>query len=376
MAARPAPSTQLDTAVGGGYAVNTGAISSSTQVHAFGYPAAGKYKGKDLTYCAGPTFQDGNNANATWGIACNMTGGSSGGPWFKDFAGNGSSGSVTSLNSYGYQGLANMYGPKFNSDTAAVLSGAGSHPTSNYKSYRDNPMGVVGRRKGSTLPHWNGRPAPSGALDLEGGSLRMSIEGIIVGLLAILIGAAWATYGLKAFTILLPIWAFFIGLLAGANWGFEFLGEGFLGTVTSWIIGLVLGVVLAALSYFFYYAAIALLGGTVGYTLTAGLLAAIGLDGFLSVVLGLIVGVLFAVAVIITAAPILLVIVLTAFSGAAAVVNGALILLGTDPARLHRQRVDGRADAAMAPCRSSPGSCWRRRASSTSSGTSVGTWPT
>jgi hypothetical protein len=156
----------------------------------------------------------------------------------------------------------------------------------------------------------------------------MSIEGILVGLLAILVGAAWATYGLKAFTILLPIWAFFIGLIAGANWGFEFLGEGFLGSVTSWIIGLVLGVVLAALSYFFYYAAIALLGGTVGYTLTAGLLAAIGLDGFLSVVLGLIVGVLFAVAVIVTAAPILLVIVLTAFSGAAAVVNGALILLG------------------------------------------------
>ena len=63
----------------------------------------------------------------------------------------------------------------------------------------------------------------------------MSIEGIIVGLLAILIGAAWATYGLKAFTILLPIWAFFVGLLAGAHWGQEFLGEGFFGTVTSWV---------------------------------------------------------------------------------------------------------------------------------------------
>ena len=50
--------TQLDTAVGGGYAVDTTAITSGTKVHAFGYPAAGKYKGKDLTYCAGPTFQD------------------------------------------------------------------------------------------------------------------------------------------------------------------------------------------------------------------------------------------------------------------------------------------------------------------------------
>jgi hypothetical protein len=40
----------------------------------------------------------------------------------------------------------------------------------------------------------------------------MSIEGILIGLLAIGIGAAWASYGLKAFTILLPIWAFFAGL--------------------------------------------------------------------------------------------------------------------------------------------------------------------
>jgi hypothetical protein len=124
--------TQLDTAVGGGYAVSTTAISSGTQVHAFGYPAAGRYKGKDLTYCAGPTFPDGYNDDETWGIACNMTGGSSGGPWFKSFANAGASGSVTSLNSYGYSGLSNMYGPKFNSDTAAVLSAAGSHETSNF----------------------------------------------------------------------------------------------------------------------------------------------------------------------------------------------------------------------------------------------------
>ena len=47
----------------------------------------------------------------------------------------------------------------------------------------------------------------------------MTIEGIVVGLLAIAIGLAWAFYGLKLFTILLPIWAFFFGLVAGAQWG-------------------------------------------------------------------------------------------------------------------------------------------------------------
>lgn len=156
----------------------------------------------------------------------------------------------------------------------------------------------------------------------------MSLEGIVVGLMALLVGAAWATYGLKAFTILLPIWAFFVGLIAGANWGFQFLGEGFLGTVTSWIIGLAVGVILALFSYFFYYAAIAIFGGVIGYTLTAGLLGAIGFDGFLTVVLGLIVGALLAIAVVILAVPVYVVIFLTAASGAAAVVNGVLILFG------------------------------------------------
>jgi hypothetical protein len=156
----------------------------------------------------------------------------------------------------------------------------------------------------------------------------MSLEGIIIGVLAIGIGAAWATYGLKAFTILLPIWAFFAGLLTGAHWAMTFLGEGFLGTTTSWIIGLVLGIVLAALSYLWYYAAITLLGGIVGYSLGAGIMEALGFEGFLQVVVGVLAGAAVAVLVFVTATPIFLVILLTALGGAAAVVNGVLIFLG------------------------------------------------
>jgi len=115
--------TQLDTAVGGGYAVSYPAISTGQSVHAFGYPAAGKYRGKDLTYCAGATANDPLNANSTWGIACNMTGGSSGGPWLANFTQAGA-GVQTSLNSYGYSGQSRMYGPKFNADTQAVVDAA------------------------------------------------------------------------------------------------------------------------------------------------------------------------------------------------------------------------------------------------------------
>lgn len=120
--------TQLDSL--GTYGISYPAISTGGSVHSFGYPAAGRYKGKDLTYCAGPTFNDPSNENLTWGIACNMTGGSSGGPWLAGFTTAGA-GTLTSLNSYGYGGVSNMYGPKFNADTQAVVSAANSR-TSNY----------------------------------------------------------------------------------------------------------------------------------------------------------------------------------------------------------------------------------------------------
>lgn len=158
----------------------------------------------------------------------------------------------------------------------------------------------------------------------------MSIEGILIGLFAIGIGLAWAFYGLKLFTILLPIWAFFVGLLAGANWTTELFGDGFFATVTSWAIGVGLGLILAVLSYFVYYFAIAILGGAVGYTIGAGLMAAIGFSdsGLIAIVVGLVVAVVLAAAVIVLAVPVWLVIWLTAIGGAVAAINGVLILLG------------------------------------------------
>jgi hypothetical protein len=156
----------------------------------------------------------------------------------------------------------------------------------------------------------------------------MSIEGIIIGLLTIVIGLAWMTYGLKAFVILLPVWGFLIGLLIGAQWVQHFLGDGFLATVTSWVVGLVVGIVFALISYFWYWGAVVLLGASVGYTLGSGLLQAVGIDNFLSIILGLIVGALVAGLVIILNVPATLVIVLTALGGAASVVDGVWLFLG------------------------------------------------
>jgi hypothetical protein len=157
----------------------------------------------------------------------------------------------------------------------------------------------------------------------------MSIEGILIGLLAIGIGLAWAFYGLKLFTILLPLWAFFFGLVAGAQWGQDVFGQGFFTSVLSWIIGLVVGIVLAAISFFWYYAAIVILGGAVGYALGIGFFDWLGLGtGVIPTIVGLIVGAIFAIGTFVLGVPVILVMVFSAFSGAVAVVNGVFIFVG------------------------------------------------
>lgn len=156
----------------------------------------------------------------------------------------------------------------------------------------------------------------------------MSLEGILVGIVAIVIGLAWAFYGFKAFIILLPIWAFLVGFAAGASWLQELFGEGFFATVTSWVGGLVVGVVLAVLSYFWYYAAVVIVGGALGYTLGAGFMGALGFDGILAIGVGLVVGAILAIITIVLAVPAWLIVVLSAVGGAVAAVNGVLILLG------------------------------------------------
>ncbi|MDQ0029724.1 trypsin-like serine peptidase [Arthrobacter bambusae] len=76
----------------------------------FGYPAAAPFTGESLKSCSGTASNDPYNPQYnTQGISCNMTGGSSGGPWF---IGTNSGGYQNSVNSYGYgSNSATMFGP-------------------------------------------------------------------------------------------------------------------------------------------------------------------------------------------------------------------------------------------------------------------------
>ncbi len=111
--------TELDSTLGSqSIAYTTGLLNDDT--YAFGYPAAGKYKGNDLVYCRGPLEFDPHNNDLTYRLGCKMTGGSSGGGWFRDFKEGSGTGTLFSVNSYGYSGVTAMHGPFFNTETSGM----------------------------------------------------------------------------------------------------------------------------------------------------------------------------------------------------------------------------------------------------------------
>src|SRR6188768_421264 len=111
----------------------------------------------------------------------------------------------------------------------------------------------------------------------------MSLDALLVGLLAVAVGLAFAFYGFRLFLILLPIWGFFIGFLFGAGFVTALFGDGFLSTALSWIVGFGFAVVFALLSYLYYWFAVIFLGGSIGYALGLSLMAWLNITGNLIV---------------------------------------------------------------------------------------------
>ncbi|MFD7665889.1 trypsin-like serine peptidase [Streptomyces sp. NPDC059788] len=120
----PVGGQQLTDVVGGqGLAFNTG---YNKPMYAFGYPAASPYDGSKLIYCSGNTIKD-PLFSTDHGLSCNMTGGSSGGPWFTGFDEATGTGLQSSVNSFGYTFLPNtMFGPYFGDDAENLYDEAQS----------------------------------------------------------------------------------------------------------------------------------------------------------------------------------------------------------------------------------------------------------
>jgi hypothetical protein len=147
------------------------------------------------------------------------------------------------------------------------------------------------------------------------------------GLIVSIFGALMCFFGYRLFLVLLPLWGFFFGLMLGAQSMQALFGTGFLSTITSWVVGFIVAVVFAGLAYLFYGAAVVLIAGSLGYGLTVGVLAAIGMQmGFLMWLIAIIVAVIFAVVTLVLNIQKWVVIIATSLAGAA-VVFGAYFVM-------------------------------------------------
>ena len=153
---------------------------------------------------------------------------------------------------------------------------------------------------------------------------------ILIGIVLAVIGLAICFFGLRFWFILLPIFGAITGFFIGARAMQDLFGTGFLATASSWIVGIIIAIALALLSWFVWYAGAIIMAGAVGASLFSGVLFAFwsnpwGVALFIAAVIGAIV---FAVGALVLNLPIYIVIVNSALGGAALTIAGLLAMLG------------------------------------------------
>lgn len=154
-------------------------------------------------------------------------------------------------------------------------------------------------------------------------------------MIGLLFGAFVCFAGYRFFIFLLPIWGFFFGFGLGAQAVQALLGDAFFGTVTSWAVGFIVALAFAVFSYLFYFVAVAIIAGSLGYGLVVAIMGAINFPfGFITWILAVVVGVIFAIVTLRYNLQKYVIIIATALGGAAMAIG--TLVLGVDGVELAR----------------------------------------
>jgi hypothetical protein len=154
---------------------------------------------------------------------------------------------------------------------------------------------------------------------------------ILVGIILALVGLAVCFFGLRFWFILLPVFGAVAGFFVGARVMQDVFGTGFLSTTVSWIVGIIVAVVFALLSWYVWYAGAIIMAGAVGASLFSGILHALFTNpwGGMLFIVALIGALIFAVGALMLNLPIYIVIVNSALAGASLAIAGLLTIFGT-----------------------------------------------
>ncbi len=139
---------------------------------------------------------------------------------------------------------------------------------------------------------------------------------LVVGLLTLLIGIAFCFAGYHFFRILIAVWGFLAGFLLTAQTFAVYAGGHFLVSAFGLIIAVLVGLIVAALAYYLYVAAVVILSASVGFWIGTGLMTAAVILAILTLALDLTKW---------------LIIISTSLGGASTILAGVLLLFRVIP---------------------------------------------
>jgi hypothetical protein len=157
------------------------------------------------------------------------------------------------------------------------------------------------------------------------------IANILVGIFAMSVGTISLLAGNLLFRFLLPLLGFLIGFAAGAGFGELLFGGGTVGILLAGLAGLVLGIVLAGLSYYLYTFGVLLLAVFVGAAIFASVTLTLGFDSVVASVTALVGGLVLALLTLFFNLQGMFIALLTSAIGAAGILVGLAVLLGKVP---------------------------------------------
>jgi hypothetical protein len=156
------------------------------------------------------------------------------------------------------------------------------------------------------------------------------MQDVIVGLLALVVGALFCFRGYLALRLVIPIWGAFAGFVFGAGLVDSITGDGFLGTALGWGVGFAVAIVFSLIAYLYYEIAVIIGMSAIGFTLGTAVMVAIGVTwSWVIILVGVVVAVALALLAIIADLPMMLLTLLTATAGATTMVTGMMLLAGT-----------------------------------------------
>src|ERR1700694_3415197 len=150
-----------------------------------------------------------------------------------------------------------------------------------------------------------------------------------IGLLTLVVGFVLCFGGQRFFRFLMVLVGITVGFILGAS-GVAAISKGpFLGSIWGWLAAIPVGRLRAGLAIPFYAAGVAVLGGVVAYLVGSGTMAYLGYGtGTLTQAVGIVAGAVAIVLIYLFRVHRLLVIAVTALTGAGAILAGVLVLLG------------------------------------------------